>query len=198
MIFILWFTYKRTKVAREEELHKNDFWNNEQKANSTRKQDISNLDYIHIPIDELPFLDTDDEVLLECQNSITSLSNETILNLTGKSNTELNLEYGPANFTVLNNADQNFTRLAQTIYKWGARLLELDYNKEAICVLEFGIKCKSDISKNYTLLASLYKNNGSIKRIDSLIAAANTLNSLMKNSIIESLKKISSPDNFAL
>jgi len=176
------------------EKKKNAFWDREYAANATRKADISGLDYITVPLDTLPFAETDDEELNAIQNSIRNLSKESILNLTGLSNTDLKLQYGVANFNFLMQCDDNFTQLVQAIYKWGSYLYEHNKLKEATTVLEYGIQIKSDISNNYILLAHIYKDQGCTDKISSLIQTAETLNTLSKNNILAALKKIQNSD----
>lgn len=166
----------------------NEFLAREQFANSIRKQPLDSLSYITVPLDSFPFIeDTENEILQECQKTIRSLSEQKIVNLTGISNTDLKLQYGVANITVLSEYDQNFTVLARTLCAWGKELYGLGLKKEAAVVLEFGISCKTDIKSNYMLLADLYIEDHEPDKIDALTETAKTLNSLMKNSILASL-----------
>lgn len=185
-----WIGIKRSLASKQEKAEIDSFWNREDKANSTRKQDISQLEYITIPLDLLPFKDTNDTKLSEYQDVIRSLSEYKLLNLTGISNTDLKLQYGPANLEVLSLADQRFTTLARTIAAWGNYLYEQGDKEDAAKVLEFGIDCKSDVSSNYLTLARIYKET-SPERIEDLKTVAEGLNSLTKNSILSGLQKIS-------
>jgi hypothetical protein len=56
--------------------------------------------------------------------------------------------------------------------------------------LEYGIAVHTEISTNYTLLADYYLNHGQPEKIDLLIAQAENLNSLMKDSVIEKLSSL--------
>jgi hypothetical protein len=178
----------KTKKKIQEE--KNIFWEKEYQANATRKVDISGLEYITIPLDLLPFAETSDEELLSLQKTIKTLAQQKILNLTGISNTDLKLKYGVANITSLSEYDSNFTLLIHTIYKWGEYLYNHNQISDAVKLLEFGIQCKTDISKNYILLATIYKDTNAAQKIDDLIHVAETLSTLMKDNIINSLKEI--------
>jgi hypothetical protein len=141
-------------------------------------------------MDSLPFSETEEEVLKTLQNNIKNLVPVPILNLTGLSNTDLKLTYGVANLNFLMQCDSNYTLLIQNLYKWGSYLYDHNKWKEAVIVLEFGIRCRSDISKNYILLAQLYKIMGVPEKIDDLIQSAQTLNSLTKEYILGELKEI--------
>lgn len=195
LLFIyLLIQFSSISQKRKMDKKKNEFWNREYEANSTRKADISGLDYITIPLDTLPFAESDDEKLNEVQNQIRNLSKESILNLTGLSNTDLKLQYGVANFNFLMQCDENYTQLVQAIYKWGSYLYEQDKWDKAITVLEYGIQIKTDISKNYILLANLYKSKGQTDKINNLIETAETLDTLTKDNILAALKKIQKAD----
>lgn len=187
LIFIAVTTVLLFRSNKKDKERKNIFWETENKANATRAQDISNLPYIQIPIDFLPFSQTSDEILNECQNQIRQLAEQKILNLTGISNTELKLQYGAPNLQFLSDCDNRFTSLCQLIQKWANQLNALGYTDEAACVLEYGIGWGSDIKASYLLLGELYFQNGQFHQIDDLIASAEKLNSLSKASIIEAL-----------
>ena len=184
-----WIGVKRSLASKQEKATIDSFWNREDKANSTRKQDISQLEYITIPLDSLPFKETNDTKLSEYQETVKNLAEYKILNLTGISNTDLKLQYGAANLEVLSLADQRFTTLARTISGWGNYLYDRGYIPEARQVLEFGISCRTDVSANYITLAKIYKESDP-ERIASLKETAESLNSLTKNSIIERLEEI--------
>lgn len=190
LFILLWMRIDSNKNANFVKKEKDAFWKRENSSNNTRKADIASLDYIKIPIELLPFTDTDDEELNSLQKFIKSLSKQPILNLTGLSNTDLKLKYGVANITFLSDCDNNYTILVQSIYKWGSYLYSHNQIPEAITVLEYGIQCKTDLSKNYILLAKIYKDTGVPQKIDELIAIADTLESLMKTSIVSGLKEI--------
>ncbi|MBR5337579.1 MAG: hypothetical protein IK152_06310 [Lachnospiraceae bacterium] len=184
-----WIGVKRSLASKQEKADIDSFWNREDHANSIRKQDISQLEYITIPLDLLPFKDTKDTKLSEYQDTIRSLSEHRILNLTGISNTDLKLQYGAANLEVLSLADQRFTTLARTLAAWGNYLYEQGDPESAAKVLEFGIECKSDVSSNYLTLAKIYKDT-SPERIEELKTVAEGLNSLTKSSILSGLEKV--------
>lgn len=182
--------YHRKKDEHNRENAKKRFWDKEAKANSVRRKDISYLDYISVPVDRLPFIKTDDDELLEYHRTIKSLSEKKILNLNGITNTDLKLQYGPANLTDLSEFDDNYITLVNTIAKWGARLFSLGNTEEAASVLEYGIEVGTDVSRNYTLLAKIYKESGRIDEIDTLINKAESLDSIMKKTILEKLNEI--------
>lgn len=190
IIFVIWLHYENSKTKNLVNQRTKDFWNLEHLANSTRKSSIEDLDYIVIPIDQLPFMDTDNPQLLSLQNHIKSLSEKNILNLTGLSNTMLKQTYGIGNLKLLSSYDDNFTQLIRILYQWGEYLYLQDKISKATQVLEYAILCGTDISGNFILLAKIYKEEGNYQELDNLIALANNIDSIIKPSLITSLSEI--------
>ena len=77
--------------------------------------------------------------------------------------------------------------LCQTLVGYAEKLIHLGFRKDAQTVLEYGISIGSDLSKNYLLLAKLYRKNGEPQRINELIDSAQKLDSLLKPSITKKL-----------
>lgn len=189
-IWIGVFHHLKNRASNSEENKSKQFWQLEYEANHTRRKDISNLNYILIPIEHLPLQETNNPKLSEFQDTIINLSERKILNLSGKTNTDLKKAYGAANLEILSDCDTNFTELIRTLSLWGQYLYDLGQKKEAQEVLEYGIQCKTDIKNNYILLAKIYYQNHEIHKISQLIEQANDLNTLMKSSIVSSLEDI--------
>ena len=61
------------KSSRDNSQRKESFWDRERRANVSRRKDISSLNYISIPLNQLPFIDTDDDEILEYHKSINRL-----------------------------------------------------------------------------------------------------------------------------
>ena len=187
LIFIIILFLTRRKSTRLEQERNDNYLNKEILANSTRKQNISALNYITIPLETFPLNIEKDDTLLSFEAILNELTDKRILNLTGISNTDLKMQYGLANLEALSEYDSNFTTLARTIVDYAARLIELNHIPEAITVLNFGIECQSDIYSNYNLLATLYLQQDQTDKIPHLIEVAKGLNSLRKASILENL-----------
>ena len=194
IVLCVLFNISSRRVSRKSEQREEDFWKKELESNSVRKKSLDTLDYIHIPVDLLPF-DTaeDDEYLQGCEAEVLALKDEKIVNLTGISNTDLKLEYGTANITVLSQYDQNYTALVCGLQKWGQALYDRGRYEDAAKVLEFAAKTRSDITATYRTLADLYRtklgyNEEEIKKkIDGLIPIAKNLNALSKSTILKVL-----------
>lgn len=184
---MIWIYYQKSRTDRSAKSAHESFWEKERKANLTRKKDISELDYIVIPIEQLPFPVLEDEEITEVQKRLQKLSTEKIVNFTGITNTELKLQYGAPNIELLMAFDKNYLELVRTLYRYAKLLYEQGYKEEATAILEYGISIKTDVSANYTLLASIYKEQNDTKRIDFIISQAEMLNSLTKKSLLNSL-----------
>lgn len=179
--------FKKTHGQSHEE-----FLEQESRANSVRKADISALPYVEIPLDELPL-----DALSACGYSalaeeLRALASVKILNLSMYTNTELKLMYGPANLTALSDCDDAYTSLIMLLNKIGASLLEADRPDDAEKFLSFAISIGSDITTSYTMLATLYAKKHDIKRIDWLIGNADSLTSLSGKTIQSNLRSIRS------
>ena len=179
--------FKKTHGQSHEE-----FLEQESRANSVRKADISALPYVEIPLDELPL-----DALSACGYSalaekLRALASVKILNLSMYTNTELKLMYGPANLTALSDCDNAYTSLIMLLNKIGASLLEADRPDDAEKFLSFAISIGSDITTSYTMLATLYAKKHDINRIDRLIGNSDSLTSLSGKTIQSNLRSIRS------
>lgn len=189
LVFVCWLTYELKKGSRTQHSEKS-LLELDAEANSIRKKPLDTLHYIIIPEDSLPFFSEIDEKLTAYQQTIASLAQKPIVNLSGLTNTELKAAYGPANLPALTEFDQNFTVLARTLILWGRRLTELGYDSEAIRVLEFGIQCETDARGNYMLLATLYQKENNPEGIRHLIQVASTLRTSQKKGICRDLETL--------
>lgn len=190
IIFVIWLAYEIKKHRRLEKKVEESFWEKETRANSTRRKSLDSLPYITIPMKDLPFSTMDqDPTVAEVAKILSTLSQLSIVNFTGVSNTDLKLQYGAANITSLMEYDQNYTLLVRTLQKWAECLYQSKYTKEARTILEFAISIQTDVSKSYFLLAELYFLDGSYRRIQELITSASQLNSILKDSIVHTLQE---------
>lgn len=190
IIFLAVVSFYRKRHDRLQQETSENFWEREQKSNFVRRKDISGLPYINIPFEHFSIGAFSDSQLSELESSLTALKDKKILNLTGQTNTDLKLLYGPANLTALTECDQNFNDMLQLFNQYVNRLIELNHLEAAIPVLEFCVDVGSDISSHYTILADYYKNTHQSEKLKSLHEKATTLNSLMKTPILEKLNHI--------
>lgn len=167
-----------------------NFWAKERDANFVRKKDISHLPYIIIPIESLPFEETDNSVINRCQDTVKALADRKLLNLSNQSNTDLKLNYGAANFPFLMDCDTGYTELIKALQQWAKALYDSNNLLDARTVLEFAITCKTDISASYTLLGEIYSSTNDTEHIKSLLESAKDMNSPHKNTVITYLENI--------
>lgn len=194
ILFIILFNIRIRRVSSKEKQREEKFWEKELRSNSVRKKSLDTLEYVHIPFELLPFGTAEDnETLQSIEDELTALKDEKIVNLTGISNTDLKLEYGTANITVLTEYDQNYTNLVIALQKWGDALYALGRFEDATNVLEFAVKTRTDITATYRLLIDMYKtklglNEEEINRkLEGLVPIVKSLNSLSRDIILKLL-----------
>ena len=189
IIFAVWLTYEIKKHEKMEDNALDDFWAREHKANNTRRKSLDGLDYIKIPFECIPkSLLPYDEAVQDCLSTLERLSDKKIVNLTGYTNTDLKIEYGTANLTVLSSYDENYTLYARTIYKLAKLYLENGYESNARVLLEKGVESGTDIKDTYMLLKDMYAKNHEEDKMKALIEAASSLRSANRNIILRSLE----------
>lgn len=190
IVFIVWLSFMITRSRRAMELQEKQFWDREKQANRTRRKSLDGLAYITIPLDKLPLdLNTDQDDIRECVDIIRTLSTQTIVNLTGYTNTDLKLMYGAPNITALTEYDQNYTLLARTLQKWAALLHAQGHITQARTILEFAVSTRTDVSGTYRLLADIYKDSGESEKVAGLMEAAQALPDFSRNIITRLLRE---------
>ncbi len=184
---ILSMTIKRHN--RSEKNQQEQFWEREKRANQVRRKPLDDLDYVTIPLENLPTaVMTEDVIVQDCLNTLVSLSREKIVNLAGYTNTDLKLTYGTANITALSQYDQNFTLLAQTLQKWADTLYNAGYMAETRQILEYAVlSIRTDAGTSYRLLASLYDQDGEQEKVAALYDTALSLTSPSGKTIARTL-----------
>ena len=197
IILTIYIAIRRTSAMRAEQKLWDDFRKREQEANWTRKQDISNLAYIKLPLDTLPLGRFDDEVLASYEGALRDLSTQPICNLNGISNTDLKLRYGAANLNALSQCDTNYSTLVSLLANYGEKLFELSHPEEAKQVLEYSLSLGSDVGKAYELLATIYDYEGQPEKINALYESAEKITSIRRNSILRKLEEYLAADGNA-
>ena len=178
---------RHTRSLQEEQ---QSFWQRERSANSVRKKPLDDLNSITIPLDRLPLNShIADETIADCISTLTILSERKIVNLTGITNTDLKLAYGTANITVLTEYDQNYTLLVTTLQKWADALYALGDTQGTTTLLEYAVSIGSDVSKTYSLLASIYDENNQLSSITALKESAGKLTSSSGKIIVRKLEE---------
>lgn len=188
-IFCFLFTFALHNAKRKDQEFDREFWEREERANFTRRKPLDNLNYITIPEELIamkPAIMTDE--IQSYLGELKDLSAAKIVNLTGYTNTDLKLEYGTANITILSDYDSHYTILVTLLQKL-AELLHNNLDDDlAVKMLEFAISTGTDVSRSYYLLAELYQQMNMPEKIEDLILHAQNIRSLMKDTIVDNLK----------
>lgn len=172
------------------EQQKEDFWEKERQANSTRRKPLDDLDYIKISLDDFPMTLLEDVPKVgDYKEIIRSLSELPVVNFTGISNTELKLRYGAPNIDLLMHYDQNYTLLVRTLQQWAQLLYDAGYLDEARRMLEFSVSTGTDVSATYRLLCQIYNEQHTPEKINELYPIAEMLNSSMQKTIVRILQE---------
>ena len=192
LIVIQLYLKKSTRSGSE---RSKKYWEREQKANSTRKQDISSLNYIKWD-DALPAIDNNltlADILknspeaLKAYNNIQTLKTEPMLNLSEYSNTDLKLKYGVANLDTLTQYEDNYTSFIKSLSELGHILIEHKDISDATAFLEYAVKIGSDIRLTYTDLYALYSEAGNASKIRQLRQYASLIKSVNKDLIVSAI-----------
>ena len=180
---------KKGEAGMREKLEK--FQERERAANEVRRQPLDDLDYLVIPEDFFDYpADEASGDATEARRILTVLRSEKIVNLTGITNTDLKLRYGVANLPELMRFDQNYTSLVRALQMYAEYLAGTGHEAEAVKLLEYAVRSRSDVSASYKLLGELYVKTGRSSDIDGLITAAKELSSPMSASIVRKLEDI--------
>lgn len=191
LIFSIVFFLRLNHVKSVESKAYDEFWARENKANYTRKKPLDNLNYVTIP-DELLHMkpENSNEELEDCIKSLNDLSEYKIVNLTGYTNTDLKLEYGTANITILSDYDFHYTNLATLLQRLAEKLHESGNDALAIMTLEFAVSTNTDVSKSYYLLAQLYTDAHTPEKIFDLMESAQNIKSIQRDAILKRLGEL--------
>lgn len=179
---------------RESDNNTDEFWAREREALFARNKDISGIELFSPDISMLPFhSETDmasDSELINIEKKVIAASKEPMLDLHEMTNTDIKIEYGPANFPTISKYDQNYMYFVRDIHRWGKYLYDNKLYDDARIVLEYNLTLSKDMSGVYTMLGLIYRESGEIKSITNLIHIAEESDALTSNSICAKLKDI--------
>lgn len=192
-VFIIFITvlaiiYRRN--AKKQTDVQNAFWEREYAANAVSPVDLNSIQYITIPLEKFPLGFSSKEEILSMEDELLALSKKRLLNLTGKTNTELKELYGVPNLEEMTSIGENFDRLTILLKKYAEALIEEERLTDAVSVLEFGVAVKTDISQHYILLGECYLKLGKRTKIEYLIEQVRHTNLLLAPSIIRQLEAL--------
>lgn len=196
IVFGFLFSFSLKKRTKKEKQYVDNFWEREREADSTRRKSLENLDYIAIPLKELPMdILTQLPEIKEYHDKIRELADKKIVNFAGYSNTELKLEYGAPNINLLSEYDQNFEDLITLLQEWASLLLqnwgegaqlcpEEERKQAAKKILAYAVSIGTDITASYEKLVKLYLEYGEREKIPTLREKAEKIRSLSKPRIL--------------
>lgn len=196
IVFGFLFSFSLKKRTKKEKQYVDNFWEREREADSTRRKSLENLDYIAIPLGELPMdVLTQLPEIKEYHDKIRELADKKIVNFAGYSNTELKLEYGAPNINLLSEYDQNFEDLITLLQEWASLLLqnwgegaqlcpEEERKQAAKKILAYAVSIGTDITASYEKLVKLYLEYGEQEKIPALREKAEKIRSLSKPRIL--------------
>ena len=125
IVFGFLFSFSMKRRTKKEKQYVDNFWEREREADSTRRKSLENLDYVAIPLQDLPMDVLGDlPEIEEYHEKLRELSGKKIVNFAGYSNTELKLEYGAPNINLLSEYDRNFEELITLLQEWASLLLQ--------------------------------------------------------------------------
>ncbi|MCR4658394.1 MAG: hypothetical protein K5770_19510 [Lachnospiraceae bacterium] len=179
---------RRSRKGIDSELK--NFWDRELKANSVRKQPLTDIIYIEPDFSALPFDEApSDDAVKDYQDRLLALKDKKIVNLSGVTNTDLKLKYGVANLDYLSSCDENYTELVKNLYLWANALYSSGKKEEAVKVLEYGVfDIHTDVRSHYRLLADIYASDFDFEAIEKETLEAEKLTSQNRDAIVKMLK----------
>ncbi len=189
LIFIVWLAIKIKQSKAKHTKDMDDFWMAEMQANATPAKDIKGLSYITIPIEKFPLDFSTDEETMDIESRLKELSTHPLLNLTGKTNTQIKAAYGVPNFETMCQIGEDYDEATLLLDKYAAKLEEAGRINDAMAVLEFAVGTKTDIKTSYTRLGKCYKSLDKEEKLAYLIKQVEESNLLLKNTIIKELSE---------
>ena len=191
IIFCLVINHAIRRNNRRQKVQDASFWEREQQANATRRKSLDGLNYITIPLNDLPTgLLLEDETVQGYVETLRGLAETAIVNLTGYTNTDLKLQYGAPNITLLTQYDQNYTVLVSTLQLWADALLKEGLTEDAVKIMEFAVSVETDVSRTYYRLSEYYLSLGRPEELARLKKTVEKLRSSNREQILRCLESL--------
>lgn len=194
LAFVIFLAIRYRMNNKKQQETEDSFWAREATANSVPTADLDSLQYITIPLDKFPLGFSKDPEITALETELQELADKRLLNLTGKTNTELKEAYGVANLATMQAIGEDFDRLTVILKEYAEGLIAQSQLTDAIRVLEFGVAIGTDISQNYTLLGDCYQALGQTDKIGYLMTQVENRHLLLGPSIIRHLQSLLSGD----
>ncbi len=190
MIFIIALAIRYRQINKKQAELRDGFWEREARANEAPAVDLDSLQYIQIPLERFPLGAFSDADIAKKEARLRELSGKRILNLTGKTNTELKERYGVSNLTAVQEYGDNFDELTVLLKEYGEILMARECITDAVSVFEFAASLGTDVSQNYILLGQCYEILGQYDKISYLMDQVSSMSLMLGQSILRHLQEI--------
>lgn len=188
MVFGIWLTIQLKKSRKLNEKAETDFWEEEALANSVRKKQLEDSDFVTFPFDKLPSEESfSPNPVPESLPVLISLSDKKMVNLNGISNTEVKRRFGAANMSILTEYDTNYETFVKNIYLLCQHLYDIGRTEEALMLSEETILTGTDSLSHYKLIIQIYRKQGNLSGISWLKEKADAIHSLTRGAILRAL-----------
>lgn len=188
MVFGIWLTIQLNKSRKLNEKAEKDFWEEESLADSVRKKQLEDSDFVVFPFDKLPTEESfSPDPVPESLPILMALSDKKMVNLNGISNTEVKRRYGVANLAILTEYDANYETFVKYIYLLCQHLYDIGRTQEALMLSEETILTGTDSLSHYKLILQIYREQGNPAGIDWLKEKADNIHSLTRGAILRAL-----------
>lgn len=191
VLFIVFIIYVQVKMKQGTKTPQwnQSFWSKEKASNFARKKDISELDYLEVDQNLLPWDDQADGAIQDAQDDVREILKRPILNLQGMSKADIKLNYGIANFEILSACDQNYARLIRALNQ-GERHSISRRSWQTQRAFSYALDIGSDISSTYITLGKIYAQTDRIEQIQPLIERVKKQDFFMRDTVIDKLTGI--------
>lgn len=190
MVFIITLAVRYQQINRKQKEVQDAFWEREAQANTVPAVDLDSLSYITVPLERFPLGAFSDADMIAMEDRLKELSEQRLLNLTGKTNTELKELYGVPNLATVQSYGDNFDELTVLLKDYGSALIDRECISDAVAVLEFAASQGTDISQNYILLGQCYATLGQYEKISYLMEQVSSMSLILGPSILRHLQAI--------
>lgn len=183
----------KSKKGTDAKVERDNFLARESAANLTRRQDISNLPYIYIDLDDAKLEKAKELGVASNIDKLLSYKERKLLDLSDFTNTDLKAMYGPANLPELTDCDTNFADVIMQLNLIGKKLFEEGSNEAielAVYFLEYAVWMGSSITESFELLANYYVETNNQSKFDILMSDAKDLHGLSAETTINRLNII--------
>ena len=175
------------KIRKHQAEKDNAFWDREKQADTAVDKDLNSLTYITIPLSKFPLHFSEDDEVMMIEDALEEIATHRMLNLNGKTNTDLKLMYGPGNLEAVQQMGDDFSQMTILLCDYAKCLMQAERYHDALTVLSFGSSVNSDISTNYMLMGDCYQALHQERKIPAVIEQVKSLHLLLEPKILEYL-----------